>query len=299
MMTGLMPHYACKACKNSLLRHISDYSSNISRLQLQELHKVLKNTPVVVSRSLWNCNVKIYNNFKYNLYATKMTSSCSFESITYISTDSGCLERLYISNCCTINWPTLCFVNASTQNIIKFIKIQSSKGMIFWLPSSTWLSKRKCCEFYIHFKFYREKKASNHQHIFPVVSKLHITTFIFKYFKQTYKHDIFQCKWTVHSSNIGIGDICHSVLWNRERPDLLKTQAVVIPLKTKPLPNSKSGHTPGPLSLPISKSNFPGFFGVLGWGFFCWCLFCWVFFCVWVFFFLTEDVTSRSFPAPE
>jgi len=58
MIPGLMPHYARKAIKNSLPMHVSDYSSTISRLQLKELHKVLKNTTVVLSSSLWNCDVQ-------------------------------------------------------------------------------------------------------------------------------------------------------------------------------------------------------------------------------------------------
>lgn len=49
MIPGLMPHYACKAFKNSLLTHISDYSSTIRRLQLEEVHKVLKNITAVLS----------------------------------------------------------------------------------------------------------------------------------------------------------------------------------------------------------------------------------------------------------
>lgn len=192
-----------------LFLHACSGTSQIIPLILADFNcknytKHWENTPVVVSRSLWNCNVKICNSFKYNLYKTKIIRSCLFASITYISTDSSCLERLCISNCCTINWPTLCFVKPSTQNIFKFIKIWS-KEIIPSLLSSTWRNKGGAANFTSALNSIEKKRLQNTRNL-SCSFKIMYYTLILKYFTQKYKHNIFQCKWTVHSSNC-IGDI--------------------------------------------------------------------------------------------
>lgn len=147
--------------------------------------------------------------------------------------------------------------------------------MIPWISSSTWWNKGDVANFTSALNSREEKKASKHQHIFPIVSKLHFTTFIFKYFKQTYKHDL---SMQVHSTFFKYWYWWHLALCTAKqrerRPDLLKPQAVLFHSKPNPSP-ATTYHTPGPLSFPISKSSFPGGFGLFGFwvcwvfGFFC------------------------------
>jgi len=170
-----------------------------------------------------------FNNFKYYLHTN--ISSSSFASITYVTTKSGCLESTSL-HCKLLHSKLTNPVLREPLNSKTNLSSQEFKAEGEWCPDYLLPMNETEDVLQISSPFWilQRKKASKQQHdTFPGVSKLQITTFVFKYFKQKYKLDFFSCTWTVRSSDTGISNIWHcTATWTERKPDLFKAQAVAL-----------------------------------------------------------------------